>query len=277
MLQTRFLASLFLTHVLQISGKGNGENYIYSPALTTWSSPDRQEQPYRGGNSDVGCFMGAGVNGHVASLHSKGDVSPVASDRSSTMAWAVPTEIPDYQPPFRPTLPAQQSSSLPSTPYQLPRDLPFRSRSPSPHRGSISPRSAHSEFNHTLPAVRKEYGGGCKYETGMAHFRRRMPYSLGSDMLPDEPGPLKEKLEPEKEAKLSRDIKELYQKLLPSPESEERRVKFVRKLEKLLDTQWPGNEIKVNVFGSSGNKLCTSDSDGTLTIHNSLFICRMSN
>lgn len=111
----------------------------------------------------------------------------------------------------------------------------------------------------------------------MAHFRRRMPYSLGSDMLPDEPGPLKEKLEPEKEAKLSRDIKELYQKLLPSPESEERRVKFVRKLEKLLDTQWPGNEIKVNVFGSSGNKLCTSDSDGTLTIHNSLFICRMSN
>ncbi|EZF29602.1 hypothetical protein H101_06735 [Trichophyton interdigitale H6] len=210
--------------------------------------------------------MGAGVNGHVASLHSKGDVSPVASDRSSTMAWAVPTEIPDYQPPFRPTLPAQQSSSLPSTPYQLPRDLPFRSRSPSPHRGSISPRSAHSEFNHTLPAVRKEYGGGCKYETGMAHFRRRMPYSLGSDMLPDEPGPLKEKLEPEKEAKLSRDIKELYQKLLPSPESEERRVKFVRKLEKLLDTQWPGNEIKVNVFGSSGNKLCTSDSDVDICI-----------
>lgn len=107
----------------------------------------------------------------------------------------------------------------------------------------------------------------------MAHFRRRMPYSLGSDMLPDEPGPLKEKLEPEKEVKLSRDIKELYQKLLPSPESEERRVKFVRKLEKLLDTQWPGNEIKVNVFGSSGNKLCTSDSDGTLTIHSlSIFV-----
>ena len=106
----------------------------------------------------------------------------------------------------------------------------------------------------------------------MAHFRRRMPYSLGSDMLPDEPGPLKEKLEPEKEVKLSRDIKELYQKLLPSPESEERRVKFVRKLEKLLDTQWPGNEIKVNVFGSSGNKLCTSDSDGTLL--SILFICR---
>ncbi|EGD89475.2 uncharacterized protein TERG_05716 [Trichophyton rubrum CBS 118892] len=182
------------------------------------------------------------------------------------MAWAVPTEIPNYQPHFRPTLPAQQSSSLPSTPYQLPRDLPFRSRSPSPHRGSISPRSAHSEFNHTLPAVRKEYGGGCKYETGMAHFRRRMPYSLGSDMLPDEPGPLKEKLEPEKEVKLSRDIKELYQKLLPSPESEERRVKFVRKLEKLLDTQWPGNEIKVNVFGSSGNKLCTSDSDVDICI-----------
>ncbi|EEQ29544.1 PAP/25A associated domain family protein [Microsporum canis CBS 113480] len=181
------------------------------------------------------------------------------------MAWAVPPEIP-YHLPFRSTLTTQQSSSLPSTPYQLPRDLPFRSRSPSPHRGSISPRSAHSEFNHTLPAVRKEYGGGCKYETGMAHFRRRMPYSLGSDMLPDEPGPLKEKLEPEKEAKLTEDIKELYRKLLPSAESEQRRAQFVRKLEKLLNTRWPGNEIKVNVFGSSGNKLCTSVSDVDICI-----------
>ncbi|KAK2874972.1 hypothetical protein FQN49_001889 [Arthroderma sp. PD_2] len=181
------------------------------------------------------------------------------------MAWAVPTEIP-YHLPFRPTLTTQQSSSLPATPYQLPRDLPFRSRSPSPHRGSISPRSAHSEFNHTLPAVRKEYGGGCKYETGMAHFRRRMPYSLGSDILPDESGSLKESLEPEKEAKLSEDIKALYEKLLPSAESEKRRAQFVQKLEKLLDTRWPGNEIKVNVFGSSGNKLCTSVSDVDICI-----------
>ncbi|KAF3480735.1 PAP/25A associated domain family protein [Arthroderma uncinatum] len=209
--------------------------------------------------------MGAGVNGNVASSHSKGDVSPIASDRSPTMAWAVPTEIP-YHLPFRPTLSTQQSSSLPSTPYQLPRDLPFRSRSPSPHRGSISPRSAHSEFNHTLPAVRKEYGGGCKYETGMAHFRRRMPYSLGSDMLPDESGPLKESLEPEKEVRLSEDIKKLYEKLLPSTESEQRRAQFVQKLEKLLDTRWPGNEIKVKVFGSSGNKLCTSASDVDICI-----------
>lgn len=96
----------------------------------------------------------------------------------------------------------------------------------------------------------------------MAYFRRRIPYSLGSDLLPDEPGPLKANLDPYDEEKLTGDVRELYGTLLPSEESDHRRSKFVRKLEKLLNTKWPGSEIKVHVFGSSGNKLCSSDSDG---------------
>src|SRR5204863_10118375 len=145
--------------------------------------------------------------------------------------------------------------------YQHPRDLAFVSRSPSPHRRSTSPRSTHSESNHLLPSLRKAYGG-CKYETGMTHFRRRMPYSLGSELLPEAPEPLKEHLDLEEEEKLTCDMRKLYDRLLPSAESEERRTRFVQKLEELLNKQWPGNDIRVHVFGSSGNKLCSSDSDG---------------
>lgn len=96
----------------------------------------------------------------------------------------------------------------------------------------------------------------------MAFFRRRMPYSLGADLLPEEKDGLKERLEPEEEKRLSADMLEVYDQLLPSAESDDRRRQLVRKLEKLFNDQWPGCNIKVHVFGSSGNKLCSSDSDG---------------
>lgn len=89
-----------------------------------------------------------------------------------------------------------------------------------------------------------------------------MPYSLGGDLLPEEKEGLKERLEPAQEEKLTEDIKEVYDRLLPSAESDDRRRQLVQKLEKLLNNQWPGNDIKVHVFGSSGNKLCSSESDG---------------
>lgn len=97
----------------------------------------------------------------------------------------------------------------------------------------------------------------------MAYFRRRIPYSMGSDILPEEKEALKEELTPEEEKKLTDDIEELYERLLPSAESDDRRRQLVAKLEKLFNEQWPGHEIKAKVFGSSGNKLCSSDSDGT--------------
>lgn len=97
----------------------------------------------------------------------------------------------------------------------------------------------------------------------MAFFRRRMPYSLGGDLLPEDKVGLKERLEPAEEERLSADMQTLYTQLLPSAESDDRRRQLVQKLETLFNEQWPGNNIKVHVFGSSGNKLCSSDSDGT--------------
>ena len=96
----------------------------------------------------------------------------------------------------------------------------------------------------------------------MAFFRRRMPYTIGADLLPEEKDGLREKLEPEDEQRLTTDMMEVYDRLLPSAESDDRRRQLVNKLEKLFNDQWPGHNIKVNVFGSSGNKLCSSDSDG---------------
>ena len=71
-------------------------------------------------------------------------------------------------------------------------------------------------------------------------------------------------LNPREEGKLSGDMRELYDRILPTRESDEKRARFVQKLDRILNQQWPGNEIKVHVFGSSGNKLCTNDSDGEL-------------
>ncbi|TQB71170.1 hypothetical protein MPDQ_007760 [Monascus purpureus] len=93
-----------------------------------------------------------------------------------------------------------------------------------------------------------------------------MPYTLGADLLPEEKDGLKERLSPEEEEKLTADILELYDQLLPSAESDDRRRQLVRKLEKLFNDEWPGRDIKAHVFGSSGNKLCSSDSDVDICI-----------
>ncbi|OKL57626.1 hypothetical protein UA08_07038 [Talaromyces atroroseus] len=154
------------------------------------------------------------------------------------MAWHSPTETSalDGNLPPRPPLNQQQSNSLPSTPYQHSRGLSFHSRSPSPRRRT------------------------------MAYFRRRMPYSIGGDLLPEDKIGLKENLSRQEEARLSADMQELYTQLLPSAESDDRRRQLVQKLETLFNKQWPGNNIKVHVFGSSGNKLCSSDSDVDICI-----------
>ncbi len=95
----------------------------------------------------------------------------------------------------------------------------------------------------------------------MAYPKRRMPYALGGDPLEKVSG-LKKRLSAEEEKKLTGDMRELYDRLLPSADSEDRRARFLRKLERLFREQWPGAEIQVRVFGSSGNLLCTDESDG---------------
>lgn len=159
---------------------------------------------------------------------------------------------------------SHQSNSVPSTPQQHARNLTFRSRSPSPDDQSTShsPRSTHSEPNKQFTS-----GGrtpiGCRFETGMAFSKRRIPYSIGTDKLESVHPPPKLTLAPADEARLSRDMQDLYQRhLLPSAESEARRRSFLRKLADLLNKEWPHGQIEVKLFGSSGNLLCTSDSDG---------------
>ena len=71
-------------------------------------------------------------------------------------------------------------------------------------------------------------------------------------------------MDPDEEEKLSGDMRELYDRLLPTEESQKRRDDFVKKLENILHGEWPDNEFRVHVFGSSGNLLCTSESDGML-------------
>lgn len=97
----------------------------------------------------------------------------------------------------------------------------------------------------------------------MAHTRRRMPYSIGSEKLEKQNvADVKSKLSDDEERKLTTDMRELYDRLLPTPESEQKRRRLVEKLEHLFNTEWPGHDIKVHVFGSSGNLLCTDQSDG---------------
>lgn len=162
-----------------------------------------------------------------------------------------------------------QSNSVPSTPHQHLRNFSLDSREPSPGAtNGHSPRSAFSESNIILPSARFiPRSGGCLYETALANIKRRMPYSIGSDRLESlNPSSIKSSLSSEEEKTLSNDMKNLYQKLLPSPECELRRAKLVRKLEKLFNDKWPGNNILVHVFGSSGNCLYTDQSDVDLCI-----------
>lgn len=165
----------------------------------------------------------------------------------------------------RPTLTSHHSNSLPSTPFQHSRKLSLSSRSLTPEKldGHRSPRSTRSESESGVrPGGRGPPLSGCPYETGMAFSRRRIPYSIGGDLLERPRTPPKKYLDPAEEGKLSGDMRELYDRILPSQSSEERRANFTQKLEHILNQEWPGNEIKVHVFGSSGNKLCSSDSDG---------------
>ncbi|KAK7739048.1 hypothetical protein SLS53_005946 [Cytospora paraplurivora] len=57
-------------------------------------------------------------------------------------------------------------------------------------------------------------------------------------------------------------MRELYDRLLPTAEVEDNRKTLVRKLEAMFNDEWPGHDIRVHLFGSSGNLLWSDDSDG---------------
>ncbi|CAK4034043.1 Poly(A) RNA polymerase cid13 [Lecanosticta acicola] len=179
---------------------------------------------------------------------------------------------PDHQhhQPQRPSLNAHHSNSVPSTPLQKPRQFSRRySRSPSPNRAlnSQSPRSVVSEAVAGANGSRSAAGAVCKFETGAEIRRRRIPYldTYLNDVAPPKKEPRKT-LEPHEQDRLSGDMRELYDRLLPSEESEERRAQLVAKLDRILNEEWPGNNIKVAVFGSSGNLLSSTESDVDICI-----------
>ncbi|KAM3438141.1 hypothetical protein MY4824_003384 [Beauveria thailandica] len=162
------------------------------------------------------------------------------------------------------------SSSVPSTPHQHARQFSFESRDPSPNAGTNhSPRSAYSETNSTLPSLRPlpPRLGGCKYETAQINSRRRIPYSVGSDRLEKlDMRTVAPKLGEDEEGKLTKDMKEIYDKLLPTEQVEKNRKRLVGKLEMLFNNEWPGHDIRVHLFGSSGNLLCSDSSDVDICI-----------
>ena len=102
----------------------------------------------------------------------------------------------------------------------------------------------------------------CKFETDKAFARRRFLYNIGSDLLEKAEQEPKKVLEPEEDDKLSEDMRGMYDRLQPSSESERGRQDLVKKLEGILGAEWPGTDFRVHVFGSSGNRLFTNDSDG---------------
>lgn len=166
--------------------------------------------------------------------------------------------------PVRPLLNSHQSNSLPSTPRQHALDFQARTRSPSPRKGiragSLSPRSVCSDSNRALPSLRT-VAPTCRFMSTQTS-RRRIPYSIGADPLEDDAQPPKAAQEAEEEVKLSADMQHLYKQLLPSEDNQSRREQVVHKLSDILSNEWPDKRIKVSMFGSSGNLLFTTSSDG---------------
>lgn len=165
---------------------------------------------------------------------------------------------------------AAHSNSVPSTPHQRARNLSFesQSREPSPTVAqNHSPRSAYSEPNGGVASLppRSFPTRPCPYETALRHFWRRIPYNIGAERLERCPSDkVKSKLSEADERKLSTDMRELYDRLLPSPEVKDNRKILVQKLEVIFNEEWPGHDIRVHLFGSSGNLLWSDDSDGRL-------------
>lgn len=199
----------------------------------------------------------------------KGDRAAITGREAPAKMAAKQAEL-SHPLPARPGPPSHgqsHSSSVPSTPHQHARNFSFESREPSPNATTNhSPRSAYSETNSTLPSLRPlpPRLGGCPYETATVNSRRRIPYSIGMGRLEREDlSTVKSKLSEDEERKLTTDLRELYNRLLPTREVEENRKKLVTKLQTILNKEWPNHDIRVHPFGSSGNLLCSDDSDGS--------------
>lgn len=225
-------------------------------------SPERVEEQQQVKEASLGCLANGRRSSRPAHLAPKSGVNHSNSSMLSGKRYESAQQTVTQRPPYRTQRSNQSnlSASLPSTPNHLPR-LNGVSRSPSPPTCLLdSPRSAASEPTTSIPYQRVPVMG-CQYETALVNARRRMPYSLGFDKLPKEK-PRLEKLSWADEEKLSNEVMREFKRLVPTEESRMRRRKFLAKLDRILNDEWPGYDTEVHAFGSTENHLCMNDSDG---------------
>jgi len=275
-----------LLHYTNLVSPGRGGGLQQSQALpqTTVATPQIQAAPRsrsssKVSNKDNPATKGnQGGHGHRAVQNKeKGDRAVITGKDAPPKMQQQSSRQPELSHPL-PARPAARagngqshSNSMPSTPQQHARNFSFESREPSPTAtNNHSPRSAYSETNSNLPSLRPlppRLMGGCQYETSQMNSKRRMPYSIGSDKLERTSlDRVKSKLSEDEERKLTTDMRKLYDRLTPTAKVEENRQKLVVKLERIFNEEWPGNDIRVNLFGSSGNLLCSDDSDVDICI-----------
>ncbi|KAJ2906570.1 Poly(A) RNA polymerase cid13 [Zalerion maritima] len=298
-----FQAQLDQYNKLISPGRGGG-GLQTAPLPPVLSAPNIQAAPRSRSSSKVlnkdRHTKTGGQNCHAnKSGHNKPDKTerPVMMGKDTqNHKLAVPSKLPEMAHPLpsKPPNPSRissgaaagQSSSVPSTPLQHARESrdnfasngdrfnlsSSRDHSPQNH----SPRSAFSE------TITSQKVTGCQYESPPQGLgKRRMPYNMGNDKLPRlDLSKVKSKLAEEEEKLLTASIKSQYEKLLPTQPVEDKRRKLVQKLETLFNKQWPGHDIKVHLFGSSANLLCSDDSDVDICIETAwkdLTVCMISN
>lgn len=267
-----------LLHYNKLISPARGGGLQTGPLPPVVSSPHVQASPRSRTSSKASQKESASGKGTATGGHGNRSNNHTEKNRPVVTPKDPPSKMPPKTTEPAKNLPARSSaissspqgqshsSSVPSTPHQHARKFSFESRDPSPNAATNhSPRSAYSETNSTLPSLRPlpPRLGGCKYETAQINSRRRIPYSVGSDRLERlDPRTIKNKLTEKEEEKLAKEMREIFDKLLPTEKIEKNRKKLVEKLEKIFNDEWPGHDIKVNLFGSSGNLLCSDDSDG---------------
>ncbi|KZL71803.1 pap 25a associated domain family [Colletotrichum incanum] len=265
-------------------GRGGGLQQPQALPQTTVATPQIQAAPRSRSSSKVSNKDNPTIKGTQGGHGNRAVQNKDKGDRAVITGKDAPPKMhqqSSQQPELSHPLPARpaartgngqsHSNSMPSTPQQHARNFSFESREPSPTAtNNHSPRSAYSETNSNLPSLRPlppRLMGGCQYETSQMNSKRRMPYSIGSDKLERiSLDKIKSKLSEDEERKLTTDMRELYDRLTPTAKVEENRQKLVVKLERIFNDEWPGNDIRVHLFGSSGNLLCSDDSDVDICI-----------
>jgi hypothetical protein len=265
-----------LLHYNKLISPSRGGGLQTPPLPPVISAPHIQAAPRSRSSSKVSLRDASG-KGSTAGGHGSRSHQNLDKSRSVAASKEVPSKMSSKQAadssrhlPRRSAPSAQShSSSVPSTPHQHARQFSLEDREPSPTgTNNHSPRSAYSETHSTLSSLQPlpPRISNCKYETAQINSRRRIPYSVGNDRLEKlDLRTVKSKLTEDEERKLATDMREVYDRLLPTAAVEENRKKLVSKLEKTFNDEWPGHDIRVNLFGSSGNLLCSDDSDGTST------------